>query len=133
MIQDFGLFRQTFVFRIDRCSVYSGYFRRDFPTLELYFKFSLYRIPVYTEFQFIQNSSLYRIPVYSGFQFKQDSSLYRIPVYTGFQFIQDSSLYRNPVYSEFGLDRFRCMCSIWLIMNHNRRWLLYCIIVPYFD
>jgi hypothetical protein len=43
---------------------------------------------------------LYRILVYSGFQFIQDSSLFRIPVYTGFWFIQDSGLYRIPVINQ---------------------------------
>jgi hypothetical protein len=60
----------------------------------LYLKVGLYRISVYTGFQFIQGS------VYTGFRFIQDFGLYRISVYSGF------SLYRISVYSGFGLDRF---------------------------
>jgi hypothetical protein len=33
---------------IDRGSVYTGYFNKDFLTLRLYLKFGLHRIPVYS-------------------------------------------------------------------------------------
>jgi hypothetical protein len=88
--------------------------------LELYLKFDLSRIPVYSGFQFIQDSSSFRIPVHSGFQFIQDSSSFRIPVYSGFQFILDSSLFQIPVHSGFGLDRFHCIITFLNVFSLNR-------------